>query len=311
MIDTSTLDLSNVILTTKIDPAYDDLPDSRYHFPKQYLGRIEQVVGDLVIYYEPGRAGSSESNRTGARSYFAVGRVSRIKPSPKHDGTYYALIEDYLDFERRVPFRDGVYFYESALRKPDGTHNTGAFINAVRLIPPNEFQNILQAGFTQPVDYQQHNIQNTFEGMADENELEFEENRPIIERIEKRKFRDRMFSRKVRHVYGERCSLTGLRLINGGGRPEVEAAHIRPVGDGHNGPDSIWNGIALCQTAHWMFDRGLVTMEDDYKILVSPKAPQDAYRLLRPELMADVPANFRERPHPNFLKYHRDNIFKQ
>ncbi len=311
MIGTSTVDLSNAILTTKIDPAYDDLPDSRYHFPRQYLGRVEQVVGELIIYYEPGRAGSSESNRTGARSYFAVGRVSRIEPSPKHDGTYYALIEDYLDFEQHVPFRDVGHFYESALRKPDGTHNTGAFINAVRHIAPNEFQNILQAGFALKTDYRQHYLQNTFEGMADQSVLELEESRPIIERIEKRRFRDRLFSRKIRHVYRERCSLTGLRLINGGGRPEVEAAHIRPVGGGHNGPDSIWNGIALCQTAHWMFDRGLVTLEDDYSILVSPSAPDDAYKLLRRDMFAVVPTNNRERPHPSFLKYHRDNIFKQ
>ncbi|MCY4395792.1 MAG: HNH endonuclease [Rhodospirillaceae bacterium] len=303
--------MANAILTTKIDPAYDDLPDTRYHFPKQYLGRIEQVIGDLIVYYEPGRKGASGSDRSGARSYFAVGRISRIEPSPMQDGTYYAMIEDYLDFEQRVPFREDSYYYESALRRPDGTHNTGAFINAVRLVPPNEFQNILQAGFAQAADYRQPDFGQPFDGIAEGDYGEPGEDRPIVERIERRRFRDQMFSRRVRRAYRERCSLTGLRLINGGGRPEVEAAHIRPVGGGHNGPDSIWNGIALCQTAHWMFDRGLVTLEDDYSIVVSPKAPGDAYRLLRPEMVAEVPAGFRERPHPNFLKYHRDNIFKQ
>lgn len=303
--------MANAVLTTKIDPEYDDLPDTRYHFPKQYLGRIEQAVGELIVYYEPGRKGSSDSDRTGARSYFAVGRVSGIKPSPKGDGTYYAMIEDYLDFEQRVPFREDSYYYESALRKPDGSHNTGAFINAVRLVPPNEFQNILLAGFSQTTDYRQPDFGQSSDGMAEGDSVELEENRPIVERIERRRFRDQTFSRRVRRAYKERCSMTGLRLINGGGRPEVEAAHIRPVGGGHNGPDSIWNGIALCQTAHWMFDRGLVTLEDDYSIVVSPKAPDDAYRLLRQELVAEVPSSFRERPHPSFLQYHRDNIFKQ
>ena len=301
----------NAVLTTKVDPSYDDLPDTRYHFPKQYLGRIERIVGDLIVYYEPGRKGASDSDRSGAKSYFAVGRVSKIERSPKQDGTFYAMIESYLDFARRVPFREGEHFYESALRKPDGTHNTGAFINAVRLVPSDEFQNILRAGFAQPLDYRQDTLQRPFDGAAETPIAETDEDRPILQRIERRKFRDRVFSRRVRSAYRERCSLTGLRLINGGGRPEVEAAHIRPVGGGHNGPDSIWNGIALCQTAHWMFDRGLVALEDDYKILVSPKAPDDAFRLLRPEMVAEVPAGFRERPHPNFLKYHRDNIFKQ
>ncbi len=303
--------VANAVLTTKVDPSYDDLPDTRYHFPKQYLGRIERIVGDLIVYYEPGRKGVSDSDRSGAKCYFAVGRVSRIEPSPKRDGTYYAMIEDYLDFPRRVPFREGKFFYESALRKPDGSHNTGAFINAVRLVPPDEFQNILDTGFARLVDYRQDSLQRPFGGIADDPAANTDENRPILQRIVRRKFRDRVFSSRVREAYRERCSLTGLRLINGGGRPEVEAAHIRPVGNGHNGPDSIWNGIALCQTAHWMFDRGLVTLEDDYSIVVSPKAPDDAYRLLRRELVAEVPASSRERPHPSFLQYHRDNIFKQ
>ena len=37
--------------------------------------------------------------------------------------------------------------------------------------------------------------------------------------------------------------MTGLKLINGGGRCEIEAAHIIPVAK--NGPDSPRNGIAF------------------------------------------------------------------
>lgn len=272
---------------------------------------MKQTIGDLIVYYEPGRAGSSDSNRIGSKSYFAVGRVTGIEPSPVGDRTYYALIGEYLNFRRPVPFREGQFFYESSLRNPDGSHNTGAFINAVRLVPSEEFQNILQAGYAQFVNYEQDNIPQPFTGLAEVDVDDSEDNRPILERIERRRFRDREFSRRVREVYRERCSLTGLRLINGGGRAEVEAAHIRPIGDGHNGPDSIWNGIALSRTAHWMFDRGLLSLEDDYKIIVSPHAPESANRLLRPEMVADVPENPRERPHAKHLQYHRDNIFKQ
>ncbi len=64
-----------------------------------------------------------------------------------------------------------------------------------------------------------------------------------------------MFRRVVLRAYEQRCAVTGLRLINGGGRAEVEAAHIRPVEA--NGPDIISNRLALSGTAHWMFDRGL------------------------------------------------------
>jgi len=122
--------------------------------------------------------------------------------------------------------------------------------------------------------------------------------------------RDRNFRKNVLRAYGERCAITGLRLINGGGRAEVEAAHIRPVE--HNGPDIVSNGIALSGTAHWMFDRGLIGLEDDLEILVSRQTNDreaidsminGSGKLLVPERLAD-------RPRVEFLTWHRENCFK-
>ena len=70
--------------------------------------------------------------------------------------------------------------------------------------------------------------------------------------------RDAAFARVVQAAYGATCADTGLKIIKGGGRAEVQAAHIRPVKD--KGPDSVRNGIALSATAHWMFDRGLISL---------------------------------------------------
>ena len=88
-----------------------------------------------------------------------------------------------------------------------------------------------------------------------------------MEQLTNRAIRDRNFRKTVLKAYEERCAITGLRLINGGGRAEVEAAHIRPVE--HKGPDIVSNGIVLSGTAHWMFDRGLVGLSNELKILVS------------------------------------------
>ncbi|MDO6413728.1 HNH endonuclease signature motif containing protein [Sphingomonas sp. BIUV-7] len=49
-----------------------------------------------------------------------------------------------------------------------------------------------------------------------------------------------------------------MKLINGGGRAETEAAHVMSVEAG--GPDAVNNGIALSGTIHWMFDRGRSTI---------------------------------------------------
>ncbi len=101
-----------------------------------------------------------------------------------------------------------------------------------------------------------------------------------------------------------------MKLINGGGRAEVDAAHIRPVEA--NGPDILSNGIALSGTAHWMFDRGLIGLSDDLEILVSRYAnDRDSIQgLINRTGKAIVPAGIYERPHPQFLQWHRENTFK-
>jgi putative restriction endonuclease len=103
--------------------------------------------------------------------------------------------------------------------------------------------------------------------------------------------------------------MTGVKIINGGGRSEVQAAHIRPVAAA--GPDSIRNGLALCGTMHWMFDRGLISIDDDLRLLVArEKIPDTVRRLLNPDHILLHPSRLEFLPHIQFLRYHRENVFK-
>ena len=45
--------------------------------------------------------------------------------------------------------------------------------------------------------------------------------RPIIERLSRRPFRDRVFSTGIKRAYDNTCAISGLRIINGGGRAEA------------------------------------------------------------------------------------------
>jgi putative restriction endonuclease len=164
----------------------------------------------------------------------------------------------------------------------------------------------LKAGFA-PVLGQSETIQpNTPPGMM-EPQVPFE--RPIIELTVSRPFRERSFMFNVRAAYSNRCAMTGLKLINGGGRPEVQAAHIQPVAS--NGPDSVRNGLALSGTVHWMFDRGLLSVADDYRILIAKDhVPEDAARLLNQNRMIHLPKDQTLFPNAHYLKFHRDQVFK-
>ncbi len=103
--------------------------------------------------------------------------------------------------------------------------------------------------------------------------------------------------------------MTGLNLVNGGGRCEIEAAHIQPVEK--DGPDSPRNGVALSRTVHWMFDRGILSIGERGEILIANRlVPDQVRRMLNPDGLTKFPSAVALIPHPIFLRYHREVIFK-
>ncbi|NQV84303.1 MAG: HNH endonuclease [Rhodospirillales bacterium] len=301
--------MTKAIFTTRIDPSYNDSPEQFYHFPKQYLSRVKKTIGDWIVYYEPSRTGKQSARRDGRKAYFAIAQVVSIREDHQIKDHYYADVTGYMEFDRSIPFRENDHFYESALRSQQGQTATGVFQNAVRAVPEEEYGLLLQAGFATILTEQEPaHIEMNQPGLKEEQQI-FQ--RPIIEQITKRPFRDVAFKHNIRRAYDSTCAITGLKLINGGGRCEIEAAHIRPVGDGHNGPDSIRNGLALSRTFHWMFDRGLISLSNDHKILTAENLiPDQVQGMLPRDHKIQIPNDPALQPHPQYLEYHRDTIFK-
>lgn len=292
------------------DSIYDDSPAEQYQFPSQYLGRAQGCVGDWIVYYEPRKVAAT-------RGYFAVAKVSQIIPDPKAPEMYLALIEpgSYLDFINPVPFSgpDGVI--ERGILNQEG-RISGRAQAAVRPMSSADFNRIISIG----LDEQEPELPRSdvpgeprpaigLEG-GGQAPFIFEQERERVLQLSSRIVRDRLFRRLVLNAYDKRCAITGLKLINGGGRAEVDAAHIKPVEA--NGPDILTNGIALSGTAHWMFDRGLISLSDELDILVSRQAndPESIQNLINKTGRAIVPARKVERPHPRFLQWHREYRFK-
>lgn len=294
--------MAKLVLLHKADSIYDDEPDVRYDFPKTYLRAVLEGIGDWVIYYEPVKAGK--------RGYFAVAKIVQVIPKPKVDGRFLALIEpgSYLPFDKDVPrLKDGRPF-ESALAAPNGTPKAGGAQQlAVRRLPESEFAEIVRLGLPPDLEAEEDRRYDTRPSEVDDDPAIFE--RPVVERLTSRPYRDVAFRRKVREAYDYRCSMSGLRLRNGGGRPEVQAAHIRPVE--RQGSDAVRNGLALSGTLHWMFDRGLLSVADDWSILVSRnKVPAEVVdRLIVPHGRLCLPRDPSEWPHPQNLRWHRENVF--
>ena len=289
------------------DSIYDDRPAEQYQFPRQYLERVEACVGDWIVYLEPRRV-------PGTRGYFAIARVQGVIPDPNAPGIFLALIEPgtYLDFANTVPFGDVSGPVERGLRHGNGRVSARAQW-AVRPISPADFNRIIELGLddTEPL-LPRVGDAGPAPGFAEEQAgyaLDAPRNRVL--QLTSRLARDRVFRRIVLKAYSERCAITGLRLINGAGRAEVAAAHIRPVEA--QGPDIINNGIALSGTAHWMFDRGLISLGDNLEILISRQVNDlgSVQDFINGDGRACPPSHARDRPHPRFLQWHREHCFKQ
>ncbi len=290
----------------RTDSIYDDVPSERYQFPKQYLTRVRQCEGDWILYLEPSKVKNT-------KGYFAVAKVQEIIPDPRSADMHLAVIEPgtYLDFGDPVPFRDADNVVEKGLLNDHGKLS-GRAQAAVRPVSPEDFARIVERGLGQNDDVLPRIDRVVPIGGFHEAHLPFQHlsARERVDQLSNRVVRDRSFRKNVLRAYAERCAITGLRLINGGGRAEVEAAHIRPVE--HDGPDIVSNGLALSGTAHWMFDRGLVGLADDLTILVSRQSNDleavkgminASGRLFAPERLAN-------RPRLEFVTWHRENCFK-
>lgn len=294
------------VFVHRMDSIYEDSPAEQYQFPSQYRGRVESCVGDWIVYYEPTKV-------SGTRGYFAVAKVQRVIPDPSASGMYLALVEpgSYLDFANPVPFKDANGLIERGLLNDRG-EISGRAQSAVRPLSAEDFERIVGLGLDEdlPLLPRVGEPQAVRELEEEQTPFLFDQERGRVIFTASRIVRDRVFRRIVLRAYDQRCAITGLRLINGGGRAEVDAAHIRPVEA--NGPDIVSNGIALSGTAHWMFDRGLIGLSDDLQILISRQVNDfEAVRvLINPSGRALAPSKVSERPHPHFLRWHREHCFK-
>lgn len=70
-----------------------------------------------------------------------------------------------------------------------------------------------------------------------------------------------LFKREIPKIYNNTCAITNVSM--------VDACHIVPFSEGYD--DTLTNGIALCPNMHRAFDRGLISISDNYKVILNKK----------------------------------------
>jgi len=296
------------VFDTKPISGYDDDRTGHYQFPRRYLSLVKEAVGDWVVLRRPRADG-------GNLAYFAVARVTGLEPDQHMPTLTFARLADYLEFDLTVPWRHEGRYAEQALREMP-VQQVGIYLRgrSVRSLPDSDFAAIVSAGLSQTLA-PDNAIRLGLVGVeeaAQPFEFDvvpgFDQVRRVEQMLVNRKIRDANFRRHVCEAYDDRCAVTGLRIINGGGRSEVQAAHIWGVGEG--GPDVVQNGIALSGTVHWLFDRHLISLTNEYRLLVSHnKVPAELRVLFERQLdRIHLPKDERLWPHPAYIERHRERF---
>ena len=116
-----------------------------------------------------------------------------------------------------------------------------------------------------------------------------------------------VFKKEVPKIYNYTCCISGLRIDAGDNISMVDACHIIPFSESFN--DTISNGLSLCPNLHRALDRGLISINNDFRVIVNNNFSEpfsSAYNIKQFEgKQILLPSNDRHFPSFESLGYHR------
>ncbi|MYA99248.1 hypothetical protein F4X90_06150, partial [Candidatus Poribacteria bacterium] len=121
------------------------------------------------------------------------------------------------------------------------------------------------------------------------------------------------FRRAIMNIYEYTCAVCELNIRTANGESMTDAAHIIPFSLSYN--DDVRNGISLCKSHHWAFDTGLISLSDEYQVIVSPSIyEQGPTRWMLTELRDKLirrPEEEQHYPAQEALAWHRERVLRQ
>ena len=125
----------------------------------------------------------------------------------------------------------------------------------------------------------------------------------IIQRVNQQYFRNTLI-----HNYHDRCCITGIAID-----PLLVASHIKPWRDSSPSEKvSASNGLLLNAFHDRAFDQGLITLDDDFAVHISPHVEHTEindewlFRYERRRIALPIACA----PADEFLEFHREHIFQ-
>lgn len=124
--------------------------------------------------------------------------------------------------------------------------------------------------------------------------------------------RDTLFRREIVRLYDDTCCITGVRVSAPYSFSMVDACHIIPFAKTFNNHPT--NGIALCPNLHRAFDKGAISIDDDYCVIVSNTFVENVDSLYSLKALhgsrTTLPTENNYLPDLEAFRWHKKHIFK-
>lgn len=134
----------------------------------------------------------------------------------------------------------------------------------------------------------------------------------MITRVIIRPKRDPLFPKKIMQAYDYRCSFCQLKLYHNHRPFPMEAAHIKWKARGGECVET--NGLSLCPTHHYTFDKGVWSLNTNLEIILNPKVTIDTnsdrfFTAFEGRSIIKNLMDSKLRPSEEYVEWHRKNIF--
>ncbi len=240
-----------IILSQRIDisSTYNDIPFQTYHFPKEYLNKIN--TGDAFIYYQGNKSKKQH------RYYFGVGIIGKIEPDI--DGIhYYAEILEGIKFKENIPIYDQINTGYIEDRGFEGKRKQPDWQNSIRKISEEAFSEILRLS---NIDQNQLSVdieepRSPLETLKKLN-TKLSDTPPLERNAKVQNYVDRgtAVTKALKEILGAKCQICGWHGFAKKSKKStnesfIEAHHLDQIANQNIGSLCSDNIILLCPNCH-------------------------------------------------------------
>lgn len=295
------------VTLSKPDYTQHDKEFEQYFWSKGRFNKVRE--GDKFIYRKPSKVSANKQFY-----FFGIGTVGEIikigEDKFGKDNVICKVIEP-VRFENLVFQKDDALLnYDWKWKKRIKENGWGQFFNnyGMNKIPQEDFDFLCSLG-----------LDSTNSEYAEVDNLELVkshlnfsyQNQEAEDRYSKTKTRgseQKIFSDNVKIIYNNQCCISGIKT-----RSLLQGCHISPWAKDKKNRQNLNNSLCLSLILHKCYDEGIITIDQDYKVLLSTKI--DDKELIRylsnyNRKKINLPIKREFYPDKKFLLNHTNTVYK-